>query len=290
MYPRLLQLPLTVLLAVGVATGVHAQSAVTPPLRNDNTMLPVLNNASGKVEAFLLLEPTSAPAAGARWRVGQTSLDAAFGLNAGDTLGLVCDRKTDLINAIGNLASHCMLAALDPNGDSRGARTGTLGASLSRAGGRIGFNVGAGRGDALPAWLSPNARTSRAEQNNLTVYGQKHLGSEATVSIAGTWARARLIPVGQAPALADQWSSKSLTLGANIGAFSASIVGRVVETPSQPGQWEGLGVGLTWRTPWSGQLSVGAENVVTRGRNPFAPRGDGEDEGTVPYVRYEQDL
>ncbi len=79
-------------------------------------------------------------------------------------------------------------------------------------------------------------------------------------------------------------------MGAGVGDFSANIVGRVVDTQNQPGKWEGLGVGLTWRTPWSGQLTVGAENVVTRGKNPFAP-GDAEnDEGTVPYVRYEQDL
>jgi hypothetical protein len=36
-------------------------------------------------------------------------------------------------------------------------------------------------------------------------------------------------------------------------------------------------------------LTVGAENVVTRGKNPFSP-SDSSDEGTVPYVRYEQDL
>ena len=92
------------------------------------------------------------------------------------------------------------------------------------------------------------------------------------------------------PDLADRWNSKSLTIGAGYGNFSANIVGRVVDTPGQPGQWEGLGVGLTWRTPWSGQLTVGAENVVTRGKNPFAPGNSDKDEGTVPYVRYEQDL
>ena len=67
------------------------------------------------------------------------------------------------------------------------------------------------------------------------------------------------------------------------------MFGRVIEVPGQPGKWEGFGVGLTWRTPWSGQLSVGADNVVTRGKNPFAP-SKGEEEGTVPYVRYQQDL
>lgn len=286
---RLLQLPLTLMLALGVAGGAHAQSKA--PARADNSaVLPVLNNASGKVEAYLLLEPTATPVAGARWRFGQSSLDAAFGLDSGDTLGLVCDRKTGLAGAIGNLANHCMLATLDQDRSGRGSRQGAVGASLSRAAGRIGVALGTGR-DSLPAWLSTTGRQSKFEQNTLTVYGQKHIGSEATVSIGGTWARATLIPAGQAkPELADQWTTRSVTLGAEKGAFSANIIGRVVETPNQPGQWEGLGVGLTWRTPWSGQLTVGAENVVTRGRNPFAPKEDGDNDGTVPYVRYEQDL
>ena len=39
---------------------------------------------------------------------------------------------------------------------------------------------------------------------------------------------------------------------------------------------------------------VGADNIVTRGKNPFglpdARSVDSEDEGRVPYVRYQQDL
>ena len=79
MYPRLMQLSLTLMLTLGVASGVHAQSRTRTPAQGDKaTVLPVLNNASGKVEAYLLLEPTMTPIAGARWRVGQSSLDAAF--------------------------------------------------------------------------------------------------------------------------------------------------------------------------------------------------------------------
>jgi hypothetical protein len=41
------------------------------------------------------------------------------------------------------------------------------------------------------------------------------------------------------------------------------------------------------------RISVGADNLVTRGKNPFgmpeaAPADT--DEGRVPYVRYQQDL
>ena len=130
-----------------------------------------------------------------------------------------------------------------------------------------------------------------AEQNDLTVFAQKNIGREGFVSIAGTYAKARLVPISDAsPALVDRWDSKSLSLGAGYGNFTGSIIGRVVDVPGKPGKWEGLGIGLTWRTPWSGQLTVGAENVISRGKNPFSPRNESNDDGTVPYVRYEQDL
>ena len=287
MVNRLLRLPLALCLALGVAGGAYAQTG-SPTPREDATVLPVWNNSNGKLEAVLLLEPTGSTSSGARWRLGRTALDATFGLDAGDTLGLVCDRKTGLASAIGNLANHCMLASLDQDSGSENRQVG-VGASLSRAGGKLAVAVGKGR-DTLPSWLSPNGNTSKLDQKTLTVYGQKNIGREATVSLGGTWARARLIPAGDVPALADRWSSKSVTVGAGVGDFSANIVGRVVDTPNDPGRWEGLGLGLTWRTPWSGQLTVGAENVVTRGKNPFAPSNSVSDDGTVPYVRYEQDL
>ena len=286
---RLLRLPLTLFLALGVAAGAYAQNGKAPA-HGDSTVLPVWNNASGKLEAVLLLEPTGNSTTSARWRVGRTTLDAAFGLEAGDTLGLVCDRKTGLASAIGNLANHCLLAALEQDGTrANGSKQSSVGAGISRAGTRLALAVGKGR-DSMPAWLSPNGQTSQLDQNTLTVYGQQNIGNEATVSIGGTWARARLIPAGDVPALADRWSSRSITVGAGIGDFGANIVGRVVDTPNDPGQWEGLGVGLTWRTPWSGQLTVGAENVVTRGKNPFSRSSSDQDEGTIPYVRYEQAL
>lgn len=286
MQTQLIRLSLALMLAFGAGSAAHAQSG---QMRNDSEMLPVWNNTSGKLEAILLLEPTGNSRAGARWRVGSNSLDAAFGLDAGNTLGLICDRRTGLASGIGNLANHCMLASLDQDRSLGGARQAGVGATLSRPGGRFSAAIASGR-DRLPSWLTPGGRVSRVEQNSLTVHGEKKIGNEGTVSIGGTWARARLIPAGELPALADRWNTRSITFGAGVGDFSANIVGRVVDTNSQPGSWEGLGVGLTWRTPWSGQLTVGAENVVTRGKNPFAPGDPDKDEGTVPYVRYEQDL
>lgn len=284
MKARLHRLSFALMLAFGAAAGASAQSTAA---RSDATLLPVWNT-NGKLEAVLQLEPSTTPVAGARWRAGGNTLDAVFGVSAGDTLGLVCDRKSGLASTIGNLANHCMLATLDNDGS--GDRQLNAGASLTRGNSRLGVRLGNAR-DTLPAWLSPGGKTSRIDENSLTLYGQKNIGREATVSIGGTLARARLIPAGDIPTeVADRWTTRTLIVGAGVGNFGANIIGRVIDTPGIPGQWGGLGLGLTWRTPWSGQLTVGAENVVTRGKNPFAPGNGDKDEGTVPYVRYEQDL
>ena len=280
MKPRHLRLPTALLLAFGLAAGAHAQAAGKRP----STQLPVIGS-DGKVQAVLELEPTGTAAAGARWRLGDNTLNAAFGLESGDSLGLVCNRQSGLAS-ISSLVSHCNVAALDD--DPRGSQRVSATASLTRPGGSLGISAGTGR-DTLPAWLTPGSAGNRVEQNDLTVFGEKNIGSRGFVRIGGAVARARLVPVAELPAFADHWNSKSLSVGGGYGAFSANIIGRVVDTPGKP-PFEGLGLGITWRTPWSGQLTVGAENVVTRGKNPFSPSNDTRDEGTVPYVRYEQDL
>ena len=284
----LAQLSIAVLLAFGVATGVSAQSRTS-----SSAMIPVYNKASNKVEAYVQLDPTSGPQTGARWRFGgNNELDAAFGLDAGDSLALLCDRKNGIASALSSLSNNCVIGSISDTADGASRRTNAT-AAFNRGGSRVGISAGSGRAN-LPAWLTPNGnRTSSGDVdiNDLTIFAQKNIGREGTVSIAGTMAKAQLIPIGEAPAaLADHWSSKSLTVGGGYGNFGASVVGHVVNAPGKA-QWEGIGVGLTWRTPWSGQLTVGADNLVTRGKNPFSPSSDTrQDEGAIPYVRYEQDL
>jgi hypothetical protein len=284
MKPRLAQLSLSLLLAFGVAAGAHAQSLGG---KRDQAVLPVWNHSSGKVEAVLLLEPTHP---GKAPGLGGNALDAAFGIGAGNSLGVFCDRKTGLASALGNLADNCMLASF-----ADGGRAHANGGAAFKAGEktRLGLSAGHGSG-SLPAWLTRGnpGNAGSVDVNDLTVFAQHNIGREGMVAIAGTVAKATLMTPAEATNLGigDAWTSRSLSIGGGYGRFGASIVGHVVETPGQP-NWEGLGLGLTWRTPWSGQLTVGADNLVTRGRNPFAPSLSGrDDDGTVPYIRYEQDL
>ncbi len=274
------------LLALALTSGVaHAQ---TKPSKRDSAVVPVLNKDSGKLEAVLLLEPAMT-GVGARTRFGSTTLEATYGLQTGDSLALVCDRGNGLATAIGQLASNCVLASLDSDGTGNGSRRSIAGASLSRNGSKLGVSLGSGR-DALPAWLSPNQSASTVESSDFSLFAEKTIGREAVISVGGTVARARLVPAADVPHLADQWNTRSVSVGGGIGSFGANIVGRVVNVPGESEVWKGVGLGLTWRTPWSGQLSLGADNLMTRGKNPFSAAGTKDDEGTVPYVRYQQDL
>lgn len=283
-----MRLPVTrLVLALGLALAA-ASGAVAQEKRNQ-TVLPVLDT-SGKVEAFLVLEPATASQSSRRWRFGESQFDAAFGLESGSSLALLCSPGSSFNGAVSSLARNCQLASVGDNtpGSSRASAT----ASVSRPGGGVGLTFGEGR-DTLPSFLSPS-RVGSARQvdlHDLTVFAKKDIGDDAYVSLAGTLAKATLIPTSAAPAtLNDHWTSRSLSVGGGIGRFSANIVGQVVDTPGLP-KWEGVGLGVSWRTPWSGQLTVGADNVITRGKNPFSKMiENADDEGAVPYIRYQQDL
>ena len=270
---RLLPTLLFAALTLAVSGGqAYAQA------RKGVTVIPVVNNTNGKVEGMFVLEPTGKANSGARWRFGSNTLESAFGLSSGESLALLCSGKGGIPNRMDRLSDDCTLGSISPRGAA---------ASLGNRNARVGVGVGKARGN-LPGWLTPGSR-NRVEQTDLALFAEYNIGRSGVVSIAGTTANARLMPAAEMPQFADRWNSKGLSIGGGVGAFSASVFGRVVEVPGQSGKWEGFGVGLTWRTPWSGQLSVGADNVVTRGKNPFAP-SKGEEEGTVPYVRYQQDL
>ena len=270
---RLLPTLLFAALTLAVSGGqAYAQA------RKGVTVIPVVNNTNGKVEGMFVLEPTGKANSAARWRFGSNTLESAFGLSSGESLALLCGGKDGIPNRMDRLSDDCSLGSISPRGAT---------ATLGNRNARVGVGIGKARA-SLPAWLTPGSR-NRVEQTDLALFAEYNIGRSGVVSIAGTTANARLMSATEMPQFADRWNSKGLTIGGGVGAFSASVFGRVIEVPGQPGKWEGFGVGLTWRTPWSGQLSVGADNVVTRGKNPFAP-SKGEEEGTVPYVRYQQDL
>lgn len=82
------------------------------------------------------------------------------------------------------------------------------------------------------------------------------------------------------------------------GAFSADMATQMIRQglESLSPWWAGLDLGVSWRTPWAGTLSVGAHNLISRGTPPDlgeTPDANVSEDNVfsrTPYVRYEQDF
>jgi hypothetical protein len=316
--------------AIGLALALtamlaHAQQAAVPlhGVSGNTTVLPVLNNENGQVEALLLIEPSALPqlpsqriispapsgAFGPKLMFGNgLQLRAGLTMDANPGIGVLCDRSYGVMATVGSLAGHCLLA--DFNSKPNPLITGrpAVGGLLQLQRDNMALTAGLGlRRDVLddPINLAGHVSADRrllnsllgpgsaaVDQQDASLVGQISLGSQGWISIGGTAARVRLITAAQLPGgLPPEWNTGSLSLGAGVGNFSGEITGEMINIPGQLKTYSTLGAGVTWRTPWRAKLSVGADNLIKRGKNPFGlPDANNSDEGTVPYVRYQQDL
>lgn len=129
---------------------------------------------------------------------------------------------------------------------------------------------------------------------------QLHLGAQVGVGSDG-WLRIDAQNLRSQGRTVDLWGttipvyeSDALRLSAGHGAFSSSLTARLMEFRGLPGMLNSLDLGISWRTPWRGELTVGATQYWTRGDTNAWPMRElppaEESSGRVPYVRYQQDL
>ena len=311
------------------AMSAHAQTPSASSASNspavvtsrDTAVLPVWNNRSGKVEALLLLDPanknenagvfgntaSSVFGVGARYSIGQATMQAGISTDNSSGLALLCNARNGL-TTLGSLHDKCLLASLDGSSQAahdpfvRPAQTLRAEARFERP--ESLFEISVGKADlqtGVADWLSPTAGLAPGmsilgghfSQQDISARGQLNLGDNGWVSIGGTLAHARLVPTdGSAGSLGQRWNTSSLGVAVGKGRLSGEVIGRVVEVPGQTRTSNTFGVGLSWQTPWKGKLTVGAER--SNGSNPLISPADQNDpaqnDGTVPYVRYHQDL
>ncbi len=318
-----------VIFALFSSAGVHAQDVGANPTTQivsadsavDSTALPVWNNRSGKLEAVLLIEsPRGIDSSslfdgaaqhptfgfGSRWSLANSRLGAGLKLQPqANQLGLVCDGKAAIK---GSLSPRCLVTELNNTPSPNMILEGTIESNSGDITASIGDRHSSLNKPGIDAMdlihsplidpslgLNTDLIGSRVDQQDLGVVGELKLGGQGWVSLGGTLARARLVPADKAitAAVPPQWNTGTIAVGGGFGALGGEVVGRVVQIPGQTESFGSVGLGLTWRTPWQGKLTVGAQNLITRGDNPFnnsnssdAPR----EEGSVPYVRYQQDL
>ena len=128
--------------------------------------------------------------------------------------------------------------------------------------------------------------------------GRFALSGNSGVLLGASMGRIRLLPGNQLGlSTLDQ---KALSFGIEHGPVSTSIVGRTMQPEpgtAVPGmlnadrRWNSIDLGVTWRLPWQGSLSFGAQNLWSSGNAVSTPAGPPEpDQSRTPYVQYHQDL
>lgn len=268
----------------------------------------------GLLDRFLELAASSVgrsqrPVAGARSAAEALAADYQPGL------ALLCDRGS--MGALG-FTRQCLLARLEVDqaslpGYGRGA--GLSGAwFVEQAGIDLSFGLSwlsvdqpqrysaPGRGTIpLPGLmdLSPlelNLPSGSVDAGMLQIGGSITLGEDSWLRLEAQGVRSRGRSVDLWGTTVPVIDSDALRISAGRGDFSGSLTGRVMEFDGTPGTLNSLDLGLSWRTPWRGELTFGATQYWSRGDSSrwplreLPPASEDSNTARVPYVRYHQDL
>lgn len=131
---------------------------------------------------------------------------------------------------------------------------------------------------------------------NLHAAGSWALSPNSTFNLSAALSRAELSPIWYGLSGPEiDWNQISLGMGVSKGSIRGSIVGRInslggMEPGALEQRWGGIDLGVSWRTPWRGELTLGAQNLLSV---PLAPAPDSDSDPSkarVPYVQYRQDL
>ncbi|MDE2306997.1 MAG: hypothetical protein KGJ97_01755 [Xanthomonadaceae bacterium] len=125
--------------------------------------------------------------------------------------------------------------------------------------------------------------------------GRLAIGSRSGIDLGASVGHIYLLPGNLlGVSMLDQ---KALSLGVDHGPLRGTLIGRTMQPQvGIPGsfnadrRWNSIDLGVTWRLPWQGELSIGAQNLWSSGNPSNTPVGPEPDQSRTPYVQYHQDL
>ncbi|MBD8524980.1 hypothetical protein [Pseudomarimonas arenosa] len=141
--------------------------------------------------------------------------------------------------------------------------------------------------------LQPNpALWPQVDGHFQTLSGQIWLSDRSWLRVSGNQVRMRAEQTAQW-LFPRSWNHSSISVDAGYGAFAGSVVGHRSRAPWRPDGLFDVDLGISWRTPWAGKLTVGARNVLNSAEQSLPQTAEAENpllQGRTPYVRYQQDL
>lgn len=282
----------------------HWLALVAYSQSSDGPLLP-LAPALGGIADWRLMDAVSMTTVGARWRLGSGFYaDALFGQSGKASpcppgvCGLGIDDSDTYFKSTvrsGNLG----MGWLSPDGDLdlsyglswlRAANSDRRSADL------------AAYGNGLPMLAVPGAYPYLIDSSaSLVANGRWNLGADApVVTFGASLGHSRAFATGQfnAGQISNvvlqpiDLTQASLSLGVGNDTLSGIIVGRVLRSDDPAllaHKWSALDLGVSWRTPWQGELSVGAQNVWSSSDATPSHKVDPA-QARMPYIQYRQDL
>ncbi|MDR3389530.1 MAG: hypothetical protein P4L92_20995 [Rudaea sp.] len=149
--------------------------------------------------------------------------------------------------------------------------------------------------EALPTLVIPGIEFTNVQNSSLGAQGRWRLNDAQSLDLGAAISRIQFETPG-APLL-PSLNQAALSLGLHRGDFSGVVVGRILgaaDSINGNQRWSSLDLGISWRSPWRGVFSVGAQNIWSSGNlpaltDPSAHEAD-INQARVPYVQYHQDL
>ncbi len=277
------------LLAI-VGLAPHAGAPALPP-----------SPSFGGLSDLRIIDATNLFSTGLRWSPGE-------GLRTDVVVGMA-STQSPLSRLLDCTTAECLWSSPQASTHAFGA---TIGAGWTSSGEHpFDLSFGLSWLDAGHATVLPSADPLSAGMTLLTLDGGMpwRLDSSLMLSARGSWHLARgpvvdlTAGVGRAdvaplwygvPGTGVELNQMSLGLGLATGSIRGSIVGHVIsaDDPALAGarRWSGIDLGVSWRTPWRAELSVGAQNLWTLPLEPGAAREADSSQARMPYVQYRQDL
>ncbi len=297
--PALLLISLLPLAAAGQAVSSNAAQAqaghllAQPTFVASGLSVPLWHDSSGRM--LVLKAKRSHATNPASALESPLAMPPGF---AGDTVA------AGLQYGVGPLQAHAEVSQrswLNQNARVFGSE---VGATYDAGDYSVGLSVGstntAHRNVVLPRVLPGAAPgvdglSSFDSSSQLNAKGRLALGNKTGIDLGASVGRVYLLPGNLLGiSVMDQ---KALSFGVDHGPLSGMLTGRSMQPEAGiPGslytdrRWNSIDLGVTWRLPWRGSLSVGAQNLWSSGTPANTPVGPEPDQSRTPYVQYHQDL